>query len=347
MEARFSIDCVQVGGERGPGLLGRLLRRVKMLIGVVRVIRDFVPDVVHVQTFAGPVTSMVGIYCLLLRIPSVVKITGERTHEFLMEKGFDRASVVYNTLSAVLTVWDRLILSCFSRLWVTSPQFQERFETVYGISSKRISLVPNFRDLAEFQRMGCTLERRSTAGLPLRILTVARLRPWKGIEKCIRVLSRFEDGEIVWTFAGSGQSSYEQALRRQADEQGVSGSIRWLGDVDEWELSKIYSGSDLFVLMSDREPFGIVLLEAMSFGLPILASNVDGVPFVLEGSKNTTLQSKDDLNALESECRKHLGFKKENTEGARQVNLETLERFSSDRCVKELASIYAGLASSN
>lgn len=58
------------------------------------------------------------------------------------------------------------------------------------------------------------------------------------------------------------------------------------GSVGSEDLGKFYSEADIFVFPSLYEPFGIVFAEAMSFGLPIVATNVGGIPELVEDEEN-------------------------------------------------------------
>src|SRR5690606_8333250 len=87
---------------------------------------------------------------------------------------------------------------------------------------------------------------------------------------------RLPEGAIL-AIAGSGP--LEQALRALAGAMDVAESVRFLGQVpDIW---KAFPAFDVFALSSDHEPFGMVLLEAMAAGVPVVATNCGGAPEVV------------------------------------------------------------------
>ena len=117
--------------------------------------------------------------------------------------------------------------------------------------------------------------RQSDAG-PLRILFVGNLIPRKGLHHLIAALSRLPPAEWRLDVVGDDgvDSAYAAALRRQIGAAGLEDNIRLHGRVSDSELAQQYRAAHLLAVLS-YEGFGIVYLEAMAFGLPVLAS-VDG-----------------------------------------------------------------------
>lgn len=110
----------------------------------------------------------------------------------------------------------------------------------------------------------------------LRLVTVARLLERKGIHVIIEACAKPEPLPVELTIVGTG--TYEETLRNHVKEMGVSDRVRFAGYVSNDELPGLYQKMDAFVLPSEVESFGLVFTEAMSCELPILASNVGGIP---------------------------------------------------------------------
>ena len=117
--------------------------------------------------------------------------------------------------------------------------------------------------------------RQSDAG-PLRILFVGNLIARKGLHHLIDALCRLPQADWRLDVVGDDgvDSAYAAALRRQIGAAGLEDNIRLHGRVSDSELAQQYSAAHLLAVLS-YEGFGIVYLEAMAFGLPVLAS-VDG-----------------------------------------------------------------------
>lgn len=83
-----------------------------------------------------------------------------------------------------------------------------------------------------------------------------------------------DNASLTWILAGKGDDL--DRIRKKAERLGVEGNCRFTGFVDDEELPDLYRSSDLFVLPSRKEGFGIVFLEAAASGLPVIAGNRDG-----------------------------------------------------------------------
>ncbi|VUX55666.1 putative Glycosyltransferase [uncultured Woeseiaceae bacterium] len=110
----------------------------------------------------------------------------------------------------------------------------------------------------------------------LRLVTVARLLERKGIQVIIEAFAKPEKLPAELTIVGTG--SFEETLREQVDAMGIHDRVHFSGYIANDKLPELYHKMDAFVLPSETESFGLVFTEAMSCELPILASNVGGIP---------------------------------------------------------------------
>ena len=115
---------------------------------------------------------------------------------------------------------------------------------------------------------------RSGDGLPLRLLFLSRLHPKKGIPVLLDAVQRARAAgvPVVVTLAGSGEAAYESDLRAMAVSLGIDDIVTWAGHVEGKQKADLLASSDLFVLPSSQENFGIAVAEALSAGMPVLAS---------------------------------------------------------------------------
>jgi glycosyltransferase involved in cell wall biosynthesis len=160
------------------------------------------------------------------------------------------------------------------------------------VPSRKISVVPNGLDLAAYTpRKAITAVRRVT--------TVANLRREKGhdvlLDAAAIVLKQFPDARF--DIVGTGPEL--AALQDRAGRLGVGDSVSFLGHCEN--VAVRLGAADLFVLPSRSEAFPNAALEAMSIGLPVIASAVGGLREVIEHQRTGVLVPADDPVALASQ----------------------------------------------
>lgn len=104
-------------------------------------------------------------------------------------------------------------------------------------------------------------------------LFVGRLAPEKNISRLLDAFSQYVDSGGGWRLVVAGDGALNESLRNQARTQIDSGSVVFAGHKTLGELPMLYAHADCFVLPSIREPWGLVVNEAMASGLPIIVSS--------------------------------------------------------------------------
>ncbi len=124
----------------------------------------------------------------------------------------------------------------------------------------------------------------------LSFLFVGRFVYYKGCDVLLEAFSRVTGAELI--LVGSG--GMEEQLKQQAQELGITDKVQFAGSLSEEELCKQYADCDVFVLPSvaKSEAFGLVQMEAMAFGKPVINTNLpSGVPYVsLDGETGLTVE---------------------------------------------------------
>ena len=112
-----------------------------------------------------------------------------------------------------------------------------------------------------------------------------------------RVVKRFPNAELIVVGEGDGQPELEQL----AGDLGVGSHVRFTGFVADAELDRIYRSADMYVMPSKGEGFGLVFAEAMSYGLPCIASRYDaGREVVVDGVTGLLVDPDDDESVLQA-----------------------------------------------
>jgi D-inositol-3-phosphate glycosyltransferase len=176
---------------------------------------------------------------------------------------------------------DRLRLEALvakSATWVAATCTDEVFELMrMGRSRSRISVIPCGVDLDLFSPDGPKAQR----GDRHRIVTVGRFVPRKGFDDVIRALPAIPNTELV-IVGGPDRSQLDsdpeaQRLRALAQELKVADRVCLYGSVAREEMPPILRSADVVACTPWYEPFGIVPLEAMACGVPVVATAVGGM----------------------------------------------------------------------
>ncbi len=162
--------------------------------------------------------------------------------------------------------------------WVAATCTAEVFElTRMGRSRTRISLVPCGVDLDSFTPEGPVAER----GAPHRIVSVGRMVPRKGFDTMIEAMPLIADAELV-IVGGPADGRLDddpevRRLRSLAAILGVADRVTFTGSVARRDMPALLRSADVVACTPWYEPFGIVPLEAMGCGVPVVASAVGGM----------------------------------------------------------------------
>lgn len=177
----------------------------------------------------------------------------------------------------------RLVGHCVrhaDRLFAVSRAAAEDIAGTLGVARERIEVTASgVRRLEATPVAEDELRRRLGVDAARVVLCVAQKRPYKNLHSLVRALPSLGD-DVMLVLPGS-PTPYEAELRALARELGVDGRVRFPEWLSEFELDGLYRLSDVFVLPSLIEGFGLPLLEAMARGVPVACSNVSALPEVV------------------------------------------------------------------
>ena len=152
--------------------------------------------------------------------------------------------------------------------------------TALGVPESKTRTLRNGVDLQVFKPLPDRAQLRTELGVTgTSLLTVGHLIERKGHHLVIQALASLPE-DVELRIAGDGPMDAE--LRRIVREEGVAGRVHFLGRLDRTALVKVYNAADVLVLASSREGMANVLLESMSCGTPVVATNVWGAPEVVD-----------------------------------------------------------------
>ena len=176
---------------------------------------------------------------------------------------------------------EKLIVSEATVLTAGSPYEKELLSRLYGAPRDKVHIVPCGIDPELFRPLGKSAAR-TELGLDDSkvVLFVGRIEPIKGIDILLRALASLEDKERLKVLVIGGEPNGDpeaQKLRALASELGVAGKISFLGPLPQKKLPLYYSAADVCVMPSYYESFGLVAVEAMACGTPVVAARVGGL----------------------------------------------------------------------
>ena len=146
-----------------------------------------------------------------------------------------------------------------------------------GVIDRRLALTPYVVDNEWWQAHAACSDRsavRATWRVPMDdvvILFCAKLQPWKRPLDLLRAFAKVGMRNSFLVFAGDGPQ--RDQLEQEAAVLGVAERVRMLGFVNQSQLPAVYGASDVFVLPSEYEPFGVVVNEAMLCGCAVAVSD--------------------------------------------------------------------------
>jgi D-inositol-3-phosphate glycosyltransferase len=173
------------------------------------------------------------------------------------------------------------VLRTADRVICATEQERVSLRQLYGAGDDQVAVIPLGVDLDRFRP---TAKRDARATLGLRderiILFVGRIEPLKGLDILINAAALLEsDVECCVLVVGGDESTQAQVdeLTDLARERGIDHRVAFVGAVDHEQLPLYYNAADVCVVPSHYESFGLVAVEAMASGVPVVASRVGGL----------------------------------------------------------------------
>lgn len=251
------------------------------------------------------------------------------------------------------------VMSVVDRIIAATPAEQAQLNWLYGADMEKVIIIPPGVDLERFHPIDKT-EAKKRVGIPCgdkNIMFAGRIEPLKGIDTLIQAMALIKQrypsvientcvaiiGGDPWADNPDAEMSRLQAMRQVL---GIHDIVLFLGAKDQDVLPNYYAAAELVVMPSHYESFGMVALEAMAMGRPVIASEVGGLAFLIRDGVNGYHVPTRDPEALaeriyellsNNQCREEMG------RAARQ----NAERFNWSIIAEQMAVVYQGLLDSN
>ena len=237
------------------------------------------------QSFVAVGPMLVGRF---KNIPSVYYFNSPWHEEFSIKKKEDRSNTTIKNL--LIAAWmkrvERQMMSRANKIVVLSRYMGKKARKIHPDSENKLVKIPGGVATDFFSVSGLSkAETKQCIGLPQDktvFLTVRNLVPRMGIEALIEAFHQSHVLRKRGLLLVGGKGPLEENLKSLAANADLDGAIRFLGHIPDQDLTATYHGADFFVLPTRKlEGFGLVILEAMASGTPVLGTPVGAIPEII------------------------------------------------------------------
>lgn len=292
---------------------------------IFKILDEINPDIIHIQT-SFLLAKAASLYSKKFAVASVATghyAAGEFEHTFKILGISSLIGFVIKKFSK--NVWKNVDLITFP------SDFARKYFFGNEDNKGKIVILSNGIDINRFSNNLPKFGKNT-------ILYVGRLEPHKNVECLIaampRILSKI-DAKLILV----GKGSQEQYLKKLVKKLGLKSKVVFFGLALEGKIKRIYKKANVFVTASLSENQPLSLLEAIASGLPIVATNVGGIPSLVKKGVNGFLFDPYDTKSLSEYVIKILSDKKLSTRMSKK-SLEIAKEHDIEMVVDKLLSLY-------
>ncbi len=256
------------------GRISRIVRHLSQLTKTVRTLVETDAALVHLHTCSGFSFFRSAVDVLLARALGrrvILHNHGAAFDEFWQRSGWVKRRVIARTLTAA------------HRVIALSSTWARRLRDM--APKARVVVVENAVDIP-----ACTPVRRHDG--PCRFLLLARMDLWKGVVDLLDAAAILHREGLAFelVLAGpQGSAGDERDLQAQIAARNLEGIVRYVGPVGGSDKTDLLLWADVYVQPSHHEGMPLAVLEALSYGLPVIASEVGGIPDILHDHREGQL----------------------------------------------------------
>jgi glycosyltransferase involved in cell wall biosynthesis len=289
---------------------------IRMIYRIIRIVEDYEPDVIQAHVF----TTRYALY------PAWKKGIPIRIHTAHLPAGEESKGFIWRVLQRVAYRKGGFVpvaVSEYEKDTICSAYTLDDVPVIYnGVDLNVFSYIP----------------RRESSVVS--IINVSRFVPAKNhnmlIDGFLKAMQ--ENTQLRMTLVGDGP--LKSSIEKKVAKLRVAQMISFTGAISD--VASELNRNDIFVLTSEFEAFGLVLIEAMACGLPVIATRVGAVPEIIEDGVNGILVEKGDVCGL-SRAIVALASNREWRQRMRAANLEAVKKFNIHNVVRSYENLYLTL----
>ncbi|MGA7933137.1 MAG: glycosyltransferase family 1 protein [Kovacikia sp.] len=247
---------------------------------------------------------------------------------------------------------EKMLLETADRVVATSPQEKEHMRSLVSQNGK-IDIIPCGTNVTHFGSVEREAARQALGISPEEklVLYVGRFDPRKGIETLVRAVRRsalWETGKLRLCIGGGSRPGHSDGHERDRIEGivaqlGMEKMVNFPGLLSPEDLPTYYAAADVSVVPSHYEPFGLVTIEAMACGTPVVASDVGGLQFTVVPEETGLLAPPKDTAAFAEAIDRILADPDWRNQLGQAARKRVQSKFSWDGVAAQLSQLYTHL----
>lgn len=223
---------------------------------------------------------------------------------------------------------------------ITAVSEYLRQETLNHFQITRdIEVIPNFIDTERFRRIDCTRIKQELCPKCEKVLVhVSNFRPVKNTLHVVRIFHKLKQQGLSLKLLLVGDGPDRMPAEHLARELGIYNDIRFLGKQDAVE--EVLSIADVFIIPSGSETFGLAALEAMACNVPVVASDIGGLPELVIDGETGFLCPEGDLDAFAERTRQIITNDQLQHTMGEAARKRAVEVFANERIIPQYEQFY-------
>ena len=271
----FQVTCVS-------SKINRFARLAEIIATIVKRHRDL--DVLVIEVYSGLgliVGDVAGLLGKIFELPTIMVLHGGHLPEFIERHRW----------------WTKRVLNRANLLVAPSAFLSERI----GAFGYQITQIPNVIDLDDYSF-------RERSQIETRLIWMRSFHSIYNPEMAIQVLAELRRTVPHATLTMAGvDKGLEDKIKQMADDAGLSGSVRFPGFLNAAEKAREFAAADIYLNTNRIDNMPVSVVEACAYGLPVVATRVGGLPYLISDRENGFLVPNEDVTAMVEAVKELLG----------------------------------------